>query len=275
MSYIIIPRKRLIQPQGRIVIAHDWNDSVLSSYVGGNNFTEVKSQNDFGSYSSRPPENVVQGGIAAQGNGSSLNAVYNIPRIDLSGLTLLAVVQGGATSDRRAASMAWSASNGVYLGFGCGVTLASKLRVVTVVNAVSGDNTVTTDSDVFTAEPVAAALRWVRGVGTTAFVAGKKDRSATNTENSVFQYTSHTICALGRNTAVTFYSGLVHTSTAFNKALTDDQIKEITMYPYSIFKAEPRRLYFDVPTNFIPTLSLPTIANITSISARPGATLTF
>jgi hypothetical protein len=247
MTAIIVPSRRLIQPQGRVDVASEWHESLLSAYNGGSGFFDVRLLSNYSVQNNLSVE-AARVGVGAAGNASNKSAFIAYPEVSISGATVLAVVQGGnGLPDDRAFSLARGTDAANYLAIGTGATFTTKARVVTVVNNVAGTATTVTTKDVFGPTPAACALRWEKGVGTTAFVDGALDAFAANTENSNFPASRSGLCALVRNSTAAQFGGILLAGFAFNRALSNDECIELTRNPWQVFRASPRRLYFDVP----------------------------
>lgn len=192
-------------------------------------------------------------GLGYQGDGTGKYAYYDNPSISTSALTILAVVYDGTTgtADRRALSVADRANANNYLAIGRGSTAAAKARVLAVVDGSAGTSTVETTRNVFDGQVHAIALRWTRGVGTQSFVDGSIDAFAVNTTAANINATGTTVCALGRSTFATFYSGAVLLGASWARGLSDQECAELTANPWSLFA--PRSIWVPSTALKVPT----------------------
>lgn len=191
------------------------------------------------------------GGIATFSDGSDDFLGVDIPAQALTQWTMLALVQGnGHGTDDRAFFIGSSSATAPYIGIGTGASNANKMRCVWVNNTGGFPTSVDTTADVFNlGRPCAAALTvrddGVGGVRAYGYVDGVQDGVSASLVPPDATVNRVGVGALYRSSgAVTHFPGAVLLGLAWNRPLSDAEVRDISVNPWQLF--EPRRIWVPV-----------------------------
>ena len=224
-----------------------------------------------------PTLNPTSKGIAFKGDGSSQAFYRDIPGSVAAsdGQTVMALVMGAQSTDRRCYGLADASS---YIFFiGSSASTATKMRLwyrAPNTDIVGSDTSATVFED---GVPHLAVMRFQNGV-LDSFVDGIPDSSVSGSPAGTSAALQVGISGLVRASSGAAYAATnVVLGVFWGRALTDAEIRQVSADPWQLFA--PRQIW--IPTtaaaSFNPTLSLPTYVpgSLTSSAFRPRVTATW
>jgi hypothetical protein len=270
MPSIIVPRRRLIQPQGRIEVAPEWSRGLLEIYAGPDSVVAQSGAVQRAVYAagvgSTAPTSNIGYQVGDKRMLAGLNASSAVAIFSTRGLT--------ASASGRPFYCERSESLEIYK-FGTGFSTTTSIGFVfrnKHGNLINNGTTVSIDA---TREIHVAALVTNGSNSRTIFCDGNINENTDNYANDFDHALDRRICGDAMDGSVHFDGGLLGLAL-FARALSRDELSELSRNPWQMYRATPRRLYFDVSSSYsVPTLSSAMIFDITASSARPGCTLTF
>lgn len=240
-------RPWLTQPSSFPSLSPRWVPSMLSLFCGYPGYVDLVTGSSY-VVSNDMPILPGSGGVGAQGNASDRTARLDIATRSFDGVTILAVVGGGAANlDARAFNLGYTVDNDNYIAIGTGSAAGAKARVLTVASGNAGTTSVVTTANVFDGLPHAVILRWIRGVGTQAFVDGQNDAFAANAFNTALIVNRVGIGSLFRLNPAAYFGGQVFLGASFGSALSDSECREISFNPWAAL-FQPQRIWIPAPT---------------------------
>lgn len=262
MSVIHIPRRHFVQPQGRLAASPQWADRLLSLvYLGEGGPRDVVDSAANYALSGATSRGVFDVGVglglnkdsglgfavssnAMAGYSGEATTVQFLPEIgpnpDSYGMMLYAIPSA------RYSQFAGSGGAQMY-AFGAGT-------FATPGGAVYGSRNRTVA---------------VRHAGEKALFVDRQKQAYSSTTTAIPSGTKSVRIGAWTGAGWTF-SGIIGSTAVFAGALTDDEIFELVAEPWSLYQADPLRIY-SVPSGPIsPTITGITASNIT----QTGATIT-
>ena len=267
MAAIILPRRHYTQPQGRVEVAPNWRNGFIAAFgpqshlVTQSSTTFLAAGRDGVMLSASPSSNgaqVANRRIVAGLEYSTSLAILSLPAVENTAHGQAIYCERSNDQQIYKLTLAPSGDEISYVVRNASNTLHNN---VTKVHVPANRRRL-----------FVAAFVTDGGSNRRVFAAGD---SATNTNLLAINFTACNdvrLCGDAIDSSSYLRSGLLHV-VLFNRALSDEELRDIDGSPWQLFRAEPVRIYSLPPV--IPTLSSPGVIDITATSARPQVTLTY
>lgn len=268
MSSIIIPRRALMQPQGRVVACRDFQASFL--FNAASPYVDLATGREFtlGPDAQNAPFRPTKQGVGYFPLDTNVGTLYRAgflskPEIIPGSVTLIAQVQGALYGNHAYFSMGGAGRGiGVSLNGAYSATGAAVLIPQVTYLGIAGYTLPTTGLKPLD-EPVtlvavtrAGSVRaWANGVFLGSVAAG----------TPVATLVDDTISVGYVGGASNGYRGGTTCFAVLPVPVEDDTAQSLSRNPWQMFAAEPRRTYFDVPSS--DTLNLTGSAASTSAAS--------